>query len=215
MSTFQIQGGSFCELPHSYLDDSGAFIPSLTQVIKLQGLSNFDGANPDDMETASLRGTALHELVQTYNQEGDYDPNWLTPDIEGYFTGYRAFLKDTNFVPDPSWVERPLIATIRGMKVGMKLDMFGQFGRDRAVVEIKAASSKQDSWSIQTAMQELGVHGSNHVGRVRRFALQLMKTGKYKLWPHEDHARDEHIGLSALALVWWRLDHGQKLWEKV
>jgi hypothetical protein len=211
----QIQGGSFSTEPHQYLDEQNAWVPSCTQAIKLAGLSNFDGARQEDMDAAAERGTELHELVECYNREGDYDPNWLLPEIEGYFHGYLKFLGDTHFVPDPAWTETPIIATICGMKIGMKLDMFGSFGRDKAVVEVKAASSVQDSWAIQTALQELGVYKSNHVGRVRRYALQLKKDGTYKLHSYTNHQEDEAIAIAALRLVWWRLNHKQKLWEAV
>jgi len=215
MAILQIPGGTFNDDPHEYRDSDGLWVPSCTQTIKLAGLSNFDGARPEDMEAAAERGTELHELDECYNREGDYDPNWLLPEIEGYFMGYLKFLGDTHFKPDPAWTEAPIIATICGMKIGMKLDMFGQFGRDKAVVEVKAASSVQPSWSIQTAFQELGVHKSNHVGRVRRHALQLKKDGTYKLHSYTNSQEDEAIAIAALRLVWWRLNHNQKLWEAV
>jgi hypothetical protein len=215
VTLIQIPGGSFNDSPHEYRDENAVWIPSLTQVIKLAGLSSFDGARQEDMDAAAERGTELHELVECYNREGDYDPNWLLPEIDGYFTGYLKFLADTHFVPDPAWVEKPLIATIAGMKVGMKLDMHGALGRYKSIIEIKACSSVQHSWSVQTACQELGVYGSNHVGRVRRFALQLFRDGRYKLHAHEDHQGDEAIAIAALRLVWWRLNHKQKLWEQL
>jgi hypothetical protein len=99
------------------------------------------------------------------------------------------------------------------MSIGLKPDCFGKIGRYDAVVELKAASSVQASWSIQTAFQELAIYKSQHVGRARRYALQLFKDGRYKLHPHENHQEDEEVGISALKTIHWRLRKGQKLWE--
>lgn len=209
----EIPGGRFCDDPHRYEDCDGRWLPSLTQTFKLCGMSDFSGADPEDMANAARRGTALHELVEVWNREGDCDPAWITDELTGYFAGYRKFLGDTGFVCDPQWTEAPMIATIRGMRIGMRPDVFGKLRRDKAVVEIKAASSVQATWSVQTALQELGIHSSNNVGRVRRFALQLFKDGRYKLHEHTNHQQDEAIGIAALRLVWWRIDQKQKLWE--
>ncbi len=215
MIIYHIPGGTFNDNPHEYRGDDGVWIPSLTQTIHLAGLSNFDGADAEVMAVAAKRGDDLHSLVETWSKEREYDPNWLTDDIAGYFKGYLAFETDTGFVCDPAWTERPIIATIAGMRVGMKPDLFGRLGKSNAVVELKAASSVQASWSIQTALQELGIHNSNHVGRVQRFALQLFKTGRYKLHPYTDHQTDEMVGIAALRLVWWRISHGQDLRKKL
>lgn len=215
MSLTHIPGGSFCTEPHRYDDEYGNFIPSLTQVLKLQGLSCFDGADPDDMANAARRGDLLHGVVEVHNREGEVDPNWVTEEIAGYYEGFLAFERDTGFKVDPSWTEKPMIATINGLQIGLKPDCFGKIGRYDALVELKAASSVQPSWSIQTAMQELAIYKSQHVGRARRFALQLFKNGRYKLHPHQNHQEDERIGIEALDLVWWRLRQGQRLWQQV
>jgi hypothetical protein len=224
-----IPGGTFCDDPHRYIDDAGNWVPSLTQVLKLAGLYDYgiiDNADLEpsgngngnlskfaiNMQNAARRGTLIHELIEVWNKEHDLDPNWVTDEIGGYFGGYRRFLADTGFVCDPTWAEAPMIATIRGMRIGMRPDVFGKMRRDKAVVEIKATAGVQAAWSIQTALQELGIHASNNVGRVRRYALQLFKDGRYKLHEHSNHQQDEAVGIAALRLVWWRLEQGQKLW---
>jgi hypothetical protein len=216
LSITQIPGGSFRSDPHRYDDEHGNFVPSLTQVLKLQGLSDFSGADPEDLANAARRGDLLHGVVEAYNRDKEgLDPCWITEEIEGYFNGFLAFERDTGFKVDPSWTERPMIATINGMPIGLKPDCFGKIGRYDAVVELKAASSIQPSWSVQTAMQELAIYKSQHVGRARRFALQLFKDGRYKLHPHLNHQEDERIGIEALSLTWWRLRQGQKLWTQL
>jgi hypothetical protein len=216
LSTTIIHGGTFRTEPHEYRSDAGVWTPSLTQTLHLAGLSNFDGADPDDLANAARRGDLLHGAVEVYNKDREgLDPCWITEEIQGYFEGYLKFERDTDFKPDPAWTELPMIVTIQGMPLGLKPDCFGRLGKWDAVVELKAAICVQPSWSVQTAMQEMGIFKSSHVGRVQRFALQLFKDGRYKLHPHLNHQEDEAIGIAALRTVHYRLSKGQRLWEKV
>ncbi len=206
-----IPGGSFSEEGHLYRDESGAFIPSLTQVLKLQGLSDYGGIDPEVLANAARRGSEVHALAAAYNAYGECDPSWITEETQPYFDAYMDFLRDTHFKPDPAWVECAMIATIRGRKVGVTPDCYGKLGRDNAIVELKCTAAPQPSWSIQTCIQEFAIFNSAHCGRVKRFALMLMKTRKYKLLEHTDHLEDETNALAALQNVYWRLAKGQDL----
>ncbi len=215
MTTVAIHGGTFDSEGHLYRDANGLFVPSLTQVLKLQGLSDYSGIDPEVLENAARRGTEVHELAAAYNTYGEVDPSWITDETRPYFEAYLAFMRDTKFKPDPAWSERAMIVNIHNMPVGLTPDCFGRLGKWDAVVEIKAASAVQPSWSVQTGLQEMGIFRSNHVGRVQRFALQLFKNGNYKLHPHTNHQEDEAVGIAALRLVHWRINHKQRVWEKL
>jgi hypothetical protein len=210
-----IQGGWFCDDPHRYEDEQGNFVVSATQVLKLNGLSNYDDVADDVMENAARRGSLVHDLAFAHNKFGEVDPNWLTDETSGYFDGYLKFLSDTGFTPTGDWIEKGIICRIHNFAIGLTPDIFGKIGRDPWVVEIKAASAVQASWSIQTCLQELGIYGSNHCGRCRRGALQLFKDGRYKLHPHTNHQEDEAVAIAALRLVHWRMNHGQDLQKKL
>lgn len=216
MSIIPIQGGTFDSGNHAYRDEAGRWVPSLTQVLKLQGLSDYSGINPEVLENAARRGTEVHELAAAYNEYGDVDPTWITEETAPYFNAYMDFLRDTGFKPDPQWVEKSMIATIQGYKLGLTPDCFGTRGRDKWLVEFKCTAARQPSWTVQTAMQEAAIFGSNRCGRVRRFALMLMKTGRYDLGvEHANHERDMQAGMDALRTVYWRIEAGQDLMRKV
>ncbi len=211
----QIQGGTYCDDPHLYRDEQGAFVPSATQVLKLNGLSDYDGVDEDVLDNAARRGSLVHDLAASYQRYGDVDPSWITEELEGYFNGYLKFLDEAGFTPIGDWIEKGIICSIHGLKCGLTPDIYGKIGRDNWVIEIKCTAGAQASWSIQTALQEMGIHGSNHVGRCRRGALQLFKNGRYKLHPHANHAEDEAVAIAALRLTWWRHNHGQDLQKKL
>jgi hypothetical protein len=211
----KIEGGWFDEDGHAYYSDSGTRIPSLTQVLRLSGLTDYDGIDPDVLENAARRGTEVHVLAATYNQYGALDPAWITEECAPYFDAYRRFLDESGFKPDPAWVEKAMIVKIHGMALGCTPDLFGKLGRDQAVIELKATSAVHSGWSVQTALQELAIFRSSNVGRVRRFALQLFNDTKYRLHSHTDHETDEAVGIAALRTVWWRIRDGQKIWQKL
>ncbi len=216
MSVIKIPGGYYSDDPHCYWDEQERFVPSLTQVIKLQGLSDYSGIDKDVLENAARRGTEVHALAAAQNLYGEVDPGWITPETAPYFQAYLNFLRDTGFKPDPEWTERSIIATIHGFKVGITPDVHGSKGREKWLVELKCTSGRMRSWEIQTALQECGIYKSNHCGRVRRFALMLMKTGKYNLGPeHTNHEYDLANGIAALRNVYWRLDDGQDLQKRL
>lgn len=211
-----IAGGTFDSEDHLYRDQDGRFCPSLTQVLKLQGLSDYSGIDEAVLENAARRGSEVHELAAAYNQFGEVDPSWISDETRPYFDAYMQFLADTGFKPDPAWVERPMIATIHGFKLGITPDCFGKLRRDQVVLEFKCTATRQPSWTIQTCLQEMGIFNSNRCGRVRRYALMLMKTGKYNLGDeHTDHESDMSNGIAALRNVHWRLAHGQNLHKKL
>lgn len=209
----KIQGGTFQDEPfHAYYDDAGNFVPSITQVLKLQGLSDYSGIDPDVLENAARRGTEVHALAAAYNRYGEIDPDWITEETRPYFDAYMQFLADSGFKPDPAWVETPIIATVHGFKIGITPDCFGVLGKYPAIIEFKATAAEQPSWAVQTAIQECGIFNSNHCGRVRRHALMLLKTGKYRLLAeYTNHVEDLANGIAALRNVWWRIQAGQKL----
>jgi hypothetical protein len=219
MAIRKIQGGTFDDAGHIYRDEQGVFVPSLTQVLKFQGISDYAGIAHDVMAAAAARGENGHSILESYDRYGDYDPSWVSDDLVPSIEAYKTFLADTGFVPDPEWIERAMIVSVYGMKVGMRLDRRGKFNGQDAIVELKFTSAIQPSWAVQTAAQEMGVMGTNLTGRLTRLAVQLRKDGKYRIdmhYPNGDrnHKEDGQQFSYALGNLYWRMNHGQNLWTR-
>jgi len=215
VSKVKIDGGWYDDDRHEYTTDAGVRVPSITQVIKLAGFSDFSGIDPAVLENAARRGTEVHALAAAYNQFGEVDPAWVSEECEPYFNSYMKFLAESGYKPDPQWTEVPIIANVCGMLIGVTPDSHGTLGRYKAVVELKCTASREPYWSIQTAIQECAIYKSNRCGRVRRHALILKKDGTYRLGEeYTDHENDMADGIAALRCVWWRINHGEKIWEK-
>jgi len=216
VSIIAIRGGTFDDALHSYRDTDGRWVPGLTSILKLQGLSNYPTngvVKQEVMENASERGVAVHAIAWSYARHRDVDPTWITPELEPRYEALRAFFSETGFTPDIDWLERPMVASVHNMKFGLTPDALGVRDKWPQIVEFKACDTEQRSWAIQTCAQELGYFQTNRCGRAKRMAVMLKSDGKYRCCQHEDHERDTATFIAALSLVYWRLDAGQRLWE--
>lgn len=211
----QIDGGTFQRDGHIYRDESDVWIPSLTQVFRLQGLTDYSMIAPDVLRRAQERGTAVHDLIAAHQRWGEIDESWLTDDTRPRFEAYLKFRKENHFEPDPNWIEHGLIAKLFGMRVAMTPDVFGKLNGFDCIVEYKCTDQPQASWPLQTAAQEMGIYGSNRAGRAQRIAVQLKSCGKYRLDSHTKHAYDVSQFVAATTSVYGRLDAGQDLLAKL
>lgn len=211
----QIEGGTFQRNGHLYHDEQGNWVPSLTQVFRLQGLTDYSMIAPDVLRKAQERGTAVHDLVAAHELHGEIDESWLTDETRPRFEAYLKFRAENDFTPDPNWVEKGMIITLFGMKVAMTPDAFGKMRGIDTVVEYKCVSSPQPSWPFQTAAQEMGIYKTTRAGRAQRVAVQLKSNGKYHLDPHTKHAYDVSQFVAATTSVYGRLDAGQDLVAKL
>ena len=89
---------------------------SATQILKLNGLSDYEGVDQRVMENAARRGSLVHDLAFAHNKFGEVDPAWLTEETAGYFDGYLKFLHDTGFTPTGDWIEKGIVCQIHGFR---------------------------------------------------------------------------------------------------
>ncbi len=188
MATLDISADDleFIEDTHTYLD-AGSPRQSATQMLKSAGLVNYDGIKPDVLEEARRRGVHLHAMTEAHDKREEVDPLWMSEKEWNYFQGYLAFLRDTRV----RWseVERRMVVTLFGCRVGMTFDRLGLW-RDgmRALGELKFTAAPSPVWGIQLAIYEMGVTGRSSVGYMHRFAVQVKPNGTYKIHWFNDPA---------------------------
>lgn len=172
----------FDEEPHTYTY-RGRRYESVTQVIRLAGLGDDFSAVPQDrMEYAQRRGRLVHLACQYYD-DGELDLKSVDGSILGYVEAYIRFRED-----------RPLkvIANERRfVDVTAKLagtpDLICWIDGRRSVVDRKTSQYMSKSMGLQTAGYKFlwnALHPNSPI--YDRYGLRLEKTGKYKLFPHED-----------------------------
>lgn len=215
MALIPIQGGFYDEASHGYYNPAGGWVPSVTQILSLVGLSDYSMVPRETLERKRKIGSEVHELCATIDKYGAIDPSWISEDCQPYMTAYQLFRHEHHFEPDAALVERPIIACVHGMLFGVTPDAPGKLRGIDAILERKCVEAPLGAWAVQTCFQEMARYGSNRCGRSQRFALQLKKNGKYRIDAHTDHARDASRAIAFLTTVYARLDDGQKLWEEL
>lgn len=215
MALVEIQGGFFDEASHGYYDEKGGWVPSTTQILSLVGMSDFSMVPREVLEAKRKIGSEVHDLCATIDKFGAIDPSWIPQECQCYMDAYQLFRYEHNFEPIVELVEKPIIITVHGMRVGVTPDAPGRMNGIDATLERKCVEAPQASWAVQTAFQEFARYKSSRCGRSQRFALQLKKNGRYRIDQHTKHDLDASRAIAFLTTVYARLDSGQKLWEEL
>lgn len=190
---------------HAYIDTDGSRLMSITQAIKIAGLIDYSMVSPDVLEFAKWRGKMVHKATALYDQGFSLAEYIIPVECEPYIDAYALFCREMKFVPDPNWVEKPMIVELFGHRIGMTPDVVGTIYGVPTVVERKCTSAAHPSWSVQTAGQALGLRAAGLQIR-DRLAVQLLKTGRYRLHPHTD-AGDFQTFADAYRIAAWKLKH--------
>jgi hypothetical protein len=172
---------------------AGHPVPSVTQILADMGLIDttwFD-------EWSRTRGRMVHRVVELH-LSGELDEENLDPILMPYLDAWKQFEVDTKFAPTAT--EAPLYSIVH--QFAGTPDYIGVLNGCEAVVDAKSGAIYR-----ATALQLAGYEVL--AGRpLKRFALQLMDTGKYKLTSFTSR-QDRGIFLAALAVWQWK-NNGRK-----
>ena len=191
---------TFDNARHEYRLD-GVVIPSVTQILKAVGLSDYSHVPADKLQLAAERGTVVHEIIELY-EKGTLDESTIDPALRGYFESYlRA--KDAGLLPP----ERP--SAIEKMVYSAKYKYAGtldQMYRDNWINDLKTGKPQPEHELQLTA----------YWGTMpNAYYFEPYKlTGTYL---HEDGSIADVIEyrcspsmwLSALAVYRWKEKHGK------
>lgn len=192
--------------PHSYFE-GGVRRISLTQAIAIAGLIDYSHVPIDTLARAAWRGKMVHQATAYLDRGVDVYARYEIPEpCKPYISAWELFVRETGFVPNPEMVEKPRIATIASMRVGMTPDVVGTLFGIPTIVERKSCRAAHPAWSVQTAGQDIGMPPPPRRRHFARAAVQLLPSGQYKLWPHEDES-DYEICRDTIRLAAWKLKH--------
>lgn len=190
--------------PHAYYEGSVRRV-SLTQVLSLAGLIDYSHVPPETLARAARRGKMVHQATAQIDRGVDVHALYEIPEAcQPYVAAWELFVRETGFIADSELVEKPRIATIAGMRVGMTPDTAGLLFGVPSIIERKCCRNHHPVWAIQTAGQDLGLGAPPRYRHFARAAVQLLPTGRYKLWPHEDNS-DFDICRDAIRIAAWKL----------
>lgn len=215
----QEDGLTFEEVGHVYKLNGNRVI-SLTQILNVAGLVNYDGIDPAVLQNKAKFGTKVHEYT-LWSDQGELDMDDLKP-YPNYWNrveGWRQFVEDFHFVPDLTWCEVPCAVKVNGITYAMTVDRFGTFGTPEeiaagkgsfGVVEIKTCADREYHHQIQTAGQAIPFRGDGSE-TVKRGAVYLLDKANqanrfYYYQPHDDRL-DEKLFLASLMLTQARINN--------
>jgi len=155
-------------------------------MIRVTSVLPFDPkCDPQTLEEASLRGTAVHMACEIWDKhkffgEPPLDMNTVDPVVLPYLEGWWKFIDETGFVP--THIEHEVTSERYGY-IGHP-DRFGIFPDKRlSQIEIKTGVQvKPDTWGVQTSAYDNAfceMEGLK-VSPYERRVIQLTKEGTYK-----------------------------------
>lgn len=178
---------------HLYKLD-GLTIPSVTQIIKEAGLSEFNNVPDHVLEHSRIIGKHVHLATELYDKK-DLDMDSLDPYYKKYLDSWIDFCNDYKFVPTE--IELQLFHKV--LRYAGTIDRVGLIGKTLAIVDIKTGA-KVKSTKIQTAgYQLLYNYDKTTVKAKKRFAVYLKATG-YQVEEHTSN-NDVNVFLAALTIT--------------
>lgn len=197
---------SFDPASHTYRL-SGVVVPSVTQVLKHAGLTQWYPPNP----VYRQRGDAIHKAAALMMQgrlatEADGSVSLKTdPRIRGYVESSRKWVARTGF--QPLLIEQGVYSA--QWRVAGSLDYFGILDGKPTILDLKSGEPGKPSAQLQTAGYAVLLKECMGHSAARRIALRLSPGGDDPE-PFEYHnmAEDVRYFLSAVSLYHLRAQHG-------
>jgi hypothetical protein len=197
---------------HAYTLD-GRPVPSVTGILKAQGLIRLDHIPSHILERARRRGSDVHALIHYYN-DGDLDPASIDPIYQPYVDAWVSFLT----VRKVRVVASEYRIASRIYAVAGTFDVLGQMDGIGALIDVKTGDPDDVAADLQTAAYlglafqwaETDDHLAAALARfahIRRHAVRLRPDGRYEIETY-DNPRDYHDFLTLAAAWHVRMNRG-------
>ena len=182
---------------------NGQRVPSVTSV--LSPLVNYNQVPWAVLERARLEGVAIHKTIELYlHNDLESLPQWLQPRLDAF----KKFQAESQFVVDAS--ERKVYHTAH--QYAGTLDLSGVLNDEHSIIDIKRSFFAGAAIGVQLAAYQEAENDRRKREKLpkikRRYALQLMQNGNYKLECYDD-SNDFAVFLALLTLKKWRSQHEQ------
>lgn len=180
---------------HTYTDEDGKILPSVTQILQGVGIIVPTIFAPG----AAAFGTSVHEILECIDKGFMTAASFEDTDASGYVKAYTQFLTDTKF--KVTSVE--LIHAHEEYRYAGTVDRIGLWptSTQKCVIDLKTGS-KQPWHALQTAAYAMLIDPAKPYN-LERYCLYLKRTGKYKLEQYKDR-NDYSIFTAALLVHKWK-----------
>lgn len=191
------------EETHTYSLD-GARVPGVTEL--LAPLYDWSGIPHAVLEFAKERGSAIHKACELHDK-GTLDMDSVDVILMPYLKAWEKFIAETGF--ESSVIETSLHCSHWGVTFAGTPDRAGVLtklrGKPTAVVDIKGVAKVSPVTGIQLAAYKR-ILRSNGFDPEQRYAVQLLRTGDYRLHHFVDSS-DDACFVAQLTTHYWKEKH--------
>lgn len=192
------------EKHEAYLD--GVCIPTVTQVLKQSGISNFDNVPKELLERNARFGEAVHTAIQ-YKCKGTLDEESVDEAIKPYIQAWDNFVEDFGYISKSQEVRGA--QTIYRYSYG--IDQFGEFTKGKylgdAIGDIKTGAPKPADAIQLNGGYKLSV-GKEYKNTFLIYLNPDFKPRGYKITFAINNKKDQGIFLAALSILNWKKEKG-------
>lgn len=169
---------------------------SVTEILDIAGLTNFEGIPPSILEYAKIRGSFVHKATALADT-ASLNTGCLDKVIVPYLEAWLKFEVDSGFKPID--IEEPIYS--KKFKIATTPDRVGLLNGKLTVLEIKCIAKMTRVVAIQTAGQKLILNeGRKRGDKIKdRMAVNLKPDGNYEILAKRFFTpNDENYFLSCL-----------------
>lgn len=165
----------FYDEGHIY-EYNGEVIPSVSELLRFMSREVYGDINKYILDTAAARGTAVHAATQALDELGTVE---CADEIAGYVEAYARFRRE--HVAEWQYIEKPLAHP--EMKYAGTVDRAGLLNGVASIVDLKT------NGVVKKPLVKVQLNGyrclmeANGYHTERLYCLQLVKTGRYRLYP--------------------------------
>ncbi len=188
----------------------GVRVPSVTEILKIVGLSSFDNVDADVLEYARQRGEKVHAICDAIDNDLMWIDDPMAAELKPYIAAYLKFKHETGFQSVHS--ERVVVS--KTYRYAGTLDRAGvmplwnQKKDQVVVVDLKAVAEVGRATALQTAGYALALSETTGHENLGRAAVQLLPNGKYSLHPYAGAKADVNTWLACVRIAHWQLGNG-------
>lgn len=164
----------FYDEGHVYEYD-GVVIPSVSELLRFLSREVYGDIDKFTLDHAAERGTAVHAATEELDKTGSVE---VPDDCAGYIEAYARFRKEHK--ADWLYIEKPIAHP--GFLFAGTIDRAGEVDGTPAILDIKTTAT------VKKSLVKAQLNGykllTETIGfkPVKLFCLQLLKTGKYRLY---------------------------------
>lgn len=163
---------TFDAATHTYTDEAGNVLPSVTTILGEVGLIDTTWFKPEHAQ----RGTDVHEATAMVDR-GEMDANDFPEWMHGYLDAWQLFKVDEGAKPE---IIEQLVST---RDYAGTVDRVLTIGGNRWLVDIK--TGRPSKWHpLQTAAYAIALGDAD----ITRATVHITKDGKYRVKPHPNPA---------------------------